>query len=78
MTSVGGVIQLTSVDAGAGGWDTKLRLNELGDEGDEGGDDGALRRVGQTDKQKGHVAENPNGSFGQVWKKGDREFVKSS
>lgn len=58
------VIELTGVDAGAGGWDAKLRLDKLGDEGDERCDDGALCRVGQTDEQEGHVAENPHCSFG--------------
>lgn len=58
--------ELTGVDAGAGGRDAKLRLDELWDEGDEGGHDGALRRVGQTDEQEGDVAEDPHGCFGQV------------
>ncbi len=60
------VIQLTGVDAGTGGRDAKLRLDELGDEGDESGDYGAFCRVGQADEQEGHVAEDPHGCFGQV------------
>ena len=59
--------RLTGVYAGVGGGDTELWLNELGDEGDEGGDDGALRRVGQADEQEGHVAEDPQGCLGEVW-----------
>lgn len=58
--------ELTGVDAGAGGRDAKLRLDELWDERDEGGHDGALRCVGQTDEQEGDVAEDPHGCFGQV------------
>lgn len=60
-------IRLTGVDAGAGCWDAELRLDELGDEGDESGDDGAFCRVRQTDEQEGHVAEDPHRRFGQVW-----------
>lgn len=59
--------KLTGVDARAGGRDPKLRLDELGDEGDESGDDGAFRRVGQADEEEGHVAEDPHSGFGQVW-----------
>ena len=59
-----GVFQLTRVDAGIGCRDPKLGLDELGDEGDERSDDGALRRVGQADEQEGHVAEDPHCSFG--------------
>ena len=59
-------LQLTRVDAGAGGRDAELGLDELRDEGDESGDDGAFCRVGQADKQEGHVAEDPHGGFGQV------------
>lgn len=58
---------LTSVDAGVGGWDTELWLNKLWNEGDEGGDDGTLRRVGQADKQEGHVAEDPQRCLREVW-----------
>lgn len=58
---------LTSIYAGVGGGDTKLWLNKLGDEGDEGGDDGTLCCVGQADEQEGHVAEDPQGCLGQVW-----------
>lgn len=58
---------LTSVDAGVGGRDAKLRFNKFGDEGDEGRDDGALCRVGQADEQEGHVAEDPQRRFGEVW-----------
>lgn len=61
-------IRLTGVDAGAGGRDAELRLDELWDEGDESGDDGAFCRVRQTDEQEGHVAEDPHRRFGQVWK----------
>lgn len=65
---------LTGVDAGAGGRDAELRLDELGDEGDERGDDGAFCRVGEADEQEGHVAEDPHGCFGQIWKsRGRRE-----
>lgn len=59
--------ELTCVDASAGGRDPKLRLDELGDEGDEGGDDGALSRVGEADEEEGDVAEDPHRSLGQVW-----------
>lgn len=62
------MIQLTSVDAGVGSRDAKLRLDELGDEGDESGDNGAFGRVRQTDEQEGHIAEDPHCCFGQVWK----------
>lgn len=62
------VLQLTGVDAGVGGRDPELRLDEFGDEGDEGGDDGALRRVGQADEDEGHVAEDPHRSFGKICK----------
>ena len=58
---------LTSVYAGVGGRDTKLWLNKLGNEGDEGGDDGTLCRVGQADKQEGHVAEDPQCWLGKIW-----------
>lgn len=58
--------KLTGVDAGAGGRDAKLRLDELWDEGDERGDYGALCRVGQADEQEGHVAEDPHCCFGQI------------
>lgn len=58
------VIRLTSVNASIGGWDPKLRLDELGDESDEGSDDGALCCVGQADEQEGHIAEDPDRSFG--------------
>jgi len=57
----------TGVYAGVGGGDTKLWLYKLGDEGDEGGDDGTLCRVGQADEQEGHVAEDPQGCLGEVW-----------
>lgn len=50
---------LTCVYAGVGGGDAELRLDKLGNERDEGGDDGALRGVGQTDEEEGHVAEDP-------------------
>lgn len=56
----------TCVDAGVGGRDPELRLDELGDKGDESGDYGALSRVGQTDKQEGHVAQDPHGSLGEL------------
>lgn len=56
----------TRVYAGVGGRDSKLRLDELGDEGDEGSDDGALGRVGQTHEQESHVAEDLYGSLGEV------------
>jgi len=58
--------QLTGVDAGAGGRDAELGLDELGDEGDERRDDGAFCRVGEADEQEGHVAEDPHCRFGQV------------
>lgn len=61
---------LTCVDAGAGGRDAKLGLDELGDEGDEGGYYGALRRVGEADEEEGDVAEDPHRSLGQVWERG--------
>lgn len=47
---------LTSVDAGIGSWDTKLWLDELGDEGNESGDNGTLSCVRQTHKKECHVA----------------------
>lgn len=50
---------LTCVYAGVGGRDAELRLDKLGNERDEGGDDGALGGVGQTDEEEGHVAEDP-------------------
>lgn len=56
----------TCVYAGVGGRDSKLRLDELRDEGDEGSDDGALSCVGQTHEQERHVAEDPYGSLGEV------------
>ncbi len=56
----------TCVYAGTGGRDSKLRLDELGDEGDEGSDNGALGRVGQTHEQESHVAEDPYSCFGEV------------
>lgn len=62
-------MQLTGVDAGIGGRDAKLRLDEFGDEGDESSDDGAFRCVGQADEQEGHIAEDPHRCFGQVWKR---------
>lgn len=59
--------KLTGVYAGVGGGDTELRFDKFGNEGDEGGDDSALCRVGQTDKQEGHVAEDPQRCLGEVW-----------
>lgn len=56
----------TCVYAGVGGWDSELRLDELGNEGDKGSDDGALSCVGQTHEQERHVAEDPYGSLGEV------------
>lgn len=64
---------LTSVNAGVGGWNTKLWLDKLWNEGDEGGDDGTLCRVGQADKQEGHVAEDPQRCLREVW--GRRQAV---
>lgn len=58
---------LTGVYAGVGGGNAELGLDELGDEGDEGGDDGALGRVGQADEQEGHVAEDAQRRFGEIW-----------
>lgn len=57
---------LTSVDAGAGGWNSKLRLDEFWDEGDESGHDRTFSRVGEADKQEGYIAEDPHCSFGQI------------
>lgn len=57
---------LTGVYAGVGGGDTKLWLDKLGNEGDEGGDDGTLCRVGQADEQEGHVAEDPQRCLREV------------
>lgn len=59
--------RLTGVNTGVGGGDAELWLNEFGDEGDEGCDNGALGRVGQTDEQEGHVAEDPQCCLGEVW-----------
>lgn len=59
---------LTCVYAGVGGRDAELRLDELGDERDEGGDDGALRGVGQADEEEGHVAEDPQRRLGKIWR----------
>lgn len=55
----------TCVDAGVGGGDPELRLDEFGDEGDESGDDGTLGCVGETHKQEGHVAQDPPGCLGK-------------
>lgn len=57
---------LTSVYAGVGGGNTKLGFDELGNEGDEGGDDGTFCRVGQADEQEGHVAEDPQRCLWEV------------
>lgn len=57
------ILTLTGVDAGAGRRDPKLRLDELWDESDESGDDGALCRVGQADEEEGHIAQDPHCSF---------------
>lgn len=56
----------TCVDAGVGGRDPELRLDEFGDEGDESGDDGALGRVGEAHEQEGHVAQDPHGRLGEL------------
>lgn len=69
------VIQLTGVDAGARGRDAELRLDELGDEGDECGDYGAFCRVGEADEQEGHVAQDPHCCFGQVCRRRREERV---
>lgn len=59
----------TCVDAGVGGRDPELRLDEFGDEGDESGDDGTFGRVGETHKQEGHVAQDPHGRPGEFCKR---------
>lgn len=64
---------LTCVYAGVGGWDAELRLDKLGNERDEGGDDGALRGVGQTDEEEGHVAEDPQCCLREVWQQTQEE-----
>lgn len=56
----------TCVYAGSGGRDAELRLDELGDEGDEGCDNGTLSCVGQANKQESHVAEDSQCSLGKV------------
>lgn len=61
------VWMLTGVDAGAGCRNPKLRLYELGDEGDEGCDDGAFRCVRQAHEQKRDVAQDTQSCFRQVW-----------
>lgn len=58
--------ELTGVDAGAGGRDAELGLDEFRDEGDESGYYGAFSRVGEADEQEGDVAEDPHRSFGQI------------
>lgn len=60
---------LTCVYAGVGGRDAKLRLDKLGNERDEGGDDGALRGIGQTDEEEGHVAEDPQRRLRKIWRR---------
>lgn len=60
---------LTCVYAGVGGRDAELRLDKLGNERDEGGDDGALRRVGQADEEEGHVAEDPQRRLRKIWRR---------
>lgn len=69
--------ELTSVDAGIGGRDPELGLDEFGDESDESGDDGAFCRVGEADEEEGHVAEDPHGSFGEVWERAREKSVNT-
>lgn len=61
------VWRLTSVYASIGSRNTKLWLNEFWDEGDKGGDDGTLCRVGEADEEEGHVAEDPQCCLREVW-----------
>lgn len=68
----------TCVYAGAGGRDSKLRLNELGDKSDESSDNGALGCVGQTHEQECHVAEDLYGSLGEVCTIREREKKTAS
>lgn len=66
---MGSCVSLTSVDAGAGCRNPKLRFDEFWNESDESGDDGALCRVGQADEEEGHIAQDPHCSFRQVCEK---------
>lgn len=50
-----------------------MRLDKLGNERDEGGDDGALCGVGQADEEEGHVAEDPQGCLREVWERRNGE-----
>lgn len=60
-------VRFTCVYAGVGGRNAELGLNEFGNEGDEGCDDGTLSCVGQADEQERHVAEDSQRSLGEVW-----------